>query len=136
MLMSQKASLSHQLLASSAILVFFIFNFVSVQSHSDKLKYHNLVLRAVSMLRDGAKASLRSKNSNDVTDAYAEAAKAHIYVTAVSKLLGSKEISQICSVNIDELNNYTEIKLTAARTALADSVKVKTCKLQPSFLRN
>lgn len=134
--MSQKASLSHQLFATSAILVYFIFNFVSLQSHSDKTKYHNLVLRAVSMLREGAKASVRSKNTTDVTDAYAEAAKAHIYVTAVGKLLGAKEISQICSVNIDELNNYTEIKLTNARTALAETINSKACSLQPSFVRN
>lgn len=143
MLMSQKAALSHQALAGFSVLIYFIVCVISVQSHSERDKYHHIVLRAVSLLREGARASIRAKTTNDATDAYSEASKAYIYVSAVGKLLDSKEIAKKCNVNIDELRNYTESKLTNARTALAEQCSKKTSAssqgystVKPSFLRN
>lgn len=118
--MTATAASGHQALAAATVCIYGAIAAVSVHSHSEKNRYHNMTLRAVSLLREAARCSLRADRGNDPTDVYSDAVKASVYVNAVERLLSSAEVGKLCGVSLDELRNHVDQQLSAARTGLAD----------------
>jgi hypothetical protein len=123
--MTAKSSQGHQILALSVILAYGIITAVSLRAHGERNKYHKLTLRAVSLLREAARSSLRADKGGDCTDVYADAARARIYVSAVDRLLTSEEVSRLTGVSLDELRNYVDVQLSEARNAISTSKSTK-----------
>jgi hypothetical protein len=120
-IMSAQASLNHQMLGAAVLGSYAALCFVSVSGQSQRKKYNHLVLRAVGLLREAARCSLRSDQAGLPQDTYADAVKASVYVHAVDRLLSSDEIARSCGISIDELREHTDKQLKNARTALSQS---------------
>jgi hypothetical protein len=131
--MSTVAARNHQALAGSIIMIYLILSFVSIQAHAKRGKYSAVQMRIVALLREAARASVASENSNLVDDRYAESCKAQNYVTCVQTLLPADEIGRLAGTNIDQLRTHVDKKLARARTELNKQCSSKQTKLQASY---
>lgn len=111
----------HQALAVFTILSYAAITVASVHSHSQKYKYHNMTLRAVSLLREAARASLRADKGGSGEDVYMDSARARVYISAVDRLLSSEEVAKLTGVSLDELRSYVDEQLANARSELNKS---------------
>lgn len=118
--LSELSAGGHQALAVSIVVSYVVLSLVSVHSQSQRHKYHNLTLRAVSLLREAARSSLRADKGGDAADVYADACRSRIYVSAVDRLLSSQEVAKLTGVSLDELRAHVDTQLANARTALSN----------------
>lgn len=129
--LSELSAGGHQALAVFIIVSYAAVSLVSVHSQSQRHKYHNITLRAVSLLREAARSSLRADKGGDAADVYADAAKSRVYVSAVDRLLSSEEVAKLTGVSLDELRAHVDAQLANARTALSNTAKHKTHDFAP-----
>jgi hypothetical protein len=118
-LLSDLSAGGHQALALFLVLSYGAVTAVSVSAHSERHKYKNMQLRAVSLLREAARSSQRAKKGGDAGDVYADSARARIYVSAVDRLLSSEEVAKLTGVSLDELRAHIDHQLADARSALS-----------------
>lgn len=119
--LTSSSARGHQALAASVVLAYAVVVVASLRAHTERDRYHNITLRAVGLLRDAARSSLRADRGGDVSDVYADAARARIYVAAVDRLLTSAEVAKLTGVSLDELRTYVDLQLSEARASLADA---------------
>ena len=117
--LTENSAKGHQALAAFTVLGYFLITAASLRAHGERDRYHSLSLRAVSLLREAARSSLRADRGGDATDVYADAARARIYVSAVDRLLTAQEVAKLTGVSLDELRNYVDLQLSNARTSLS-----------------
>ena len=61
------------------------------------------------------------RGGNDAGDAYADAARARIYISAVDRILTSEDLAKFAGIKIDEFREVVDAQLCAARTRLAST---------------
>jgi hypothetical protein len=131
--LSELSAGGHQALAVFIIVSYATISFVSVHSQSQRHKYHNLTLRAVSLLREAARSSLRADKGGDAADVYADVCKSRIYISAIDRLLTSEEVAKLTGVSLDELRAHIDMQLANARTALTKTDKHTTYAAHAPF---
>ena len=119
--MSAVGGQGHRALAVTTVLLYAAFTVASIVRHSEHAKCKHMVLRAVSLLRDAARASLRADRSKCPEDKYMDAVSARIYVRAVERLMSSADVKAASSISLDELRQYTDNSLDQARAELERS---------------
>lgn len=117
--MRSTAAGGHRALAVSVVVCYGVIAGLSVMRHGEKNRCHHLNLRAVSLLRDAARCSIRAdKVSGECDDRYADAARARIYVAAVERLMSASDVSRLTGISLDELRDYSDNQLLEARSRL------------------
>lgn len=119
--MSTLAGQGHRALAATTVLLYAAFTVASIVRHGEHSKCKHMVLRAVSLLREAARASLRADKSKCPEDKYMDAASARIYVRAVERLMSAEDVKSSTSISLDELRQYTDNCLDEARAQLEAS---------------
>lgn len=135
-----RSARSHQLVALILVLAYAALCAASITSHGDRKECKALKMRAVSLLREAARCSLRAERGHsDTAEVYADAARARIYVSAVDRLLSSADVARLTGVSIDELRSYVDSQLNNSRAALAGDFTYdggySSCKAVPAFVR-
>ena len=125
-LLTELSAGGHQALAVFIALVYSIVTAASVHTHAGRHKYHNMTLRAVSLLREAARSSLKADKGVDPAEIYADASTARIYVSAVDRLLTADEVAKLTGVSLDELRGHVDLQLSKARTGLSKSPGFQT----------
>jgi hypothetical protein len=112
---------AHQALAIMVICIYCAVSLLSLVRHGERSYCHNLDLRAVSLLRDAARNSLRADNPTSTPiDRYVDAAHANIYVKAVTCLLTPEKVARY-GISVDKLRTYTEKQVDNAYGTLVNS---------------
>lgn len=117
--MSALSATGHRTLAASIVAAYAVIAATSVYRHSERARCQHLTLRAVSLLREAARSSLRAdKKGSCAEDRYADATNARVYVRAVERLLSAQEVKNATGLSLDELRAHTDIQWDTARQAL------------------
>lgn len=109
----------HRALAAMVVAVYAACVAASVMRHGDRNKTKHVMMRAVSLLRDAARSSLRADREGvDSADAYADAARARIYVAAVERLLSAEDVAQLTGISLDRMREYVDEQLARTKADL------------------
>ncbi|KAG5185093.1 hypothetical protein JKP88DRAFT_289569 [Tribonema minus] len=117
--MNAESAFGHRALASLVVCVYGMIVATSVMRHGDRHKTRHMTMRAVSLLRDAARSSLRAdRDGADATDAYADAARARIYIAAVERLLSAEDVAHLSGISLDKMREYVDEQLSRTRSQL------------------
>ena len=117
--LNAESAYGHRALAALVIGVYAVCVAASVARHGDRNKTKHVMMRAVSLLRDAARSSLRAdREGADPAEAYADAARARIYVAAVDRLLSAEDVAYLTGISLDKMREYVDEQLTRAKAEL------------------
>ncbi|KAG5183076.1 hypothetical protein JKP88DRAFT_273048 [Tribonema minus] len=117
--MNAGSAFGHRALAAAVVAAYALCVAASVVRHGDRSKTRHMTMRAVSLLRDAARSSIRAdRDGIDAADEYAAAARARIYVAAVDRLLSAEDVAHLTGISIDRMREYVDEQLSRARGQL------------------
>jgi hypothetical protein len=109
----------HRHLALTVVISYILLALVSVARHDERYQCKKLKQRALSLLRESARHSVRA--DGDTVQQLEDAASARTFVSSVERLLSPAEVRYSTGLSIDAMRDHTDSALDNARLAAREA---------------